>query len=72
MNQKIIVYTNKDLPYSTGNYTQYVLTTCNKNILKILYIYIDIYIDIYRYNWITLLYTWNRQNTVNQLYFNKI
>ena len=47
MNQKIIVYTNKDLPYSTGNYTQYVLTTCNKNILKILYIYIDIYIDIY-------------------------
>ena len=25
--------------------------------------------DIYMYNWITLLYTWN---IVNQLYFNKI
>ena len=24
------------------------------------------------YNWITLLYTWNEHNTVNQLYSNKI
>ena len=27
---------------------------------------------MYIYNWITLLYTWNLHNTVNQLYFNKI
>ena len=27
---------------------------------------------MYMYNWFTLLYTWNRQNIVNQLYSNKI
>jgi len=25
----------------------------------------------YVHNWITLLYTWNLHNTVNQLHFNK-
>ena len=27
---------------------------------------------MYVYNWITLLYTWNQHNIVNQLYSNKI
>ena len=26
---------------------------------------------MYMYNWITLLYTWNWHNIVNQLYLNK-
>ena len=45
---------NKDLLYSTRNYTQYFVITYNgkeseKNM----------------YNWITVLYIWNQHNAVN-------
>ena len=59
---------NKDLLYSTENYTQYFVITYNgrectkKTICR--------YRDIDMYNWITLLYIRNQHN-VNQLYFNK-
>ena len=59
---------NKDLLYSTGNYTQYFVITYNgrecpkKTICR--------YRDIDMYSWITLLYIRNQHN-VNQLYFNK-
>ena len=44
---------NKDLRYSIGNYTQYLIITYNgKESEK------RIYMGIYMYNWITLLYTW--------------
>ena len=28
-------------------------------------------VDVYMYNWFTLLYTWNQHNIVDQLYSNK-
>ena len=51
---------NKILLYSTGNYIQY--PGINHNGKEC----------IYMYNWITLLYSRNLHNIVNQLYFNKI
>ena len=46
------VITNKDLLYSTGNYTQYfVITYKGKEYEKNRYICM--------YNWTTLLHTWN-------------
>ena len=51
---------NKVLLYSTGNYIQY--PKINHNGKKCVYIY----------NWITLLYSRNLHNNVNQLYFNEI
>ena len=49
---------NKDLLYSTGNYSQYPVITVNgkESEEEYIYIYIHIYI-IYIYNRITLLYT---------------
>ena len=56
--------TNKDLLHSPGNYTQYfVITYKGKESEKNRYIFMC--------NWITLLYTWNEHNIINQLYFNK-
>ena len=53
---------NKILLYSTGNYIQYtVINHSGKE-----------YEKEYIYNRITLLYTRNKLNIVNQLYFNKI
>ena len=45
--------TKRDLLHSTGNSTQYSITTLlGKEFLKE-------EIHVYEYNWITLLYTWN-------------
>ena len=41
---------NKDLLYSTGNYTQYLVITYNGKESEKEYIYIRIYIYIYMYN----------------------
>ena len=50
--------TNKNLLYSTENYTQYpVITYDGREWNKTICVYIYIY--IYVYNWITLLYTWS-------------
>ena len=49
----------------TGNYIQYLIINCNRKEMKRVYRYI--YIHMYMYNWITLLYTWNEHNIVNQL-----
>ena len=55
---------NKVLLYSTENYIQYPKINHNgkKNVKKCIYIY----------NWITLLYSRNLHNKVNQLYFKEI
>ena len=52
--------TNKDLLYSTGNYTQYLIITYKGKEFE----------EEYAYNWITLLYSWKQGNIENQLYFN--
>ena len=39
---------SKDLPYSTGNYIQYLVITCNGKESEKEYIYIYIYIYIYK------------------------
>ena len=53
---------NKVLLYNTGNYIQYPVINCNgKEYEKEC---------IYMYNWVTLLYTRNWYNIVNQLYVN--
>ena len=66
MNMYTLLYlkwiTSKVLLYNTGN--SLCLMLCNnlngeKNLKKNKYMYM--------YNWITLLYTWNYQNFVNQL-----
>ena len=55
---------NKYSLHSRGNYMQYLVITYNgKNCGKK---NIDIY--IYMYAQITLLYTWDQHNIVNQLY----
>ena len=54
---------NKNLLYSTGNYTQYLLITYNGKESKREYTHTYIW-----YNWIILLYT---RNNENQLYFNQ-
>ena len=44
---------NKDLLYSTGNYTQYFVITCmGKNLKKKIYIYVCVYVCIYIYIYI--------------------
>ena len=54
---------NQDLLHCTENSTQYsVIIYMGKESEKI---------DMYMYNWITLLYIKNYHNTVNQLHFNK-
>ena len=54
----------EDLLYSTGNSTQYsVMVYVGEESEKEWCVYI--------YNWITLLYSRNYHNMVNQLYFNK-
>ena len=50
-----------DLLYSTGNYTGYLIITCNVKEYEKVFMYI--------YGWITLLY---QQNILNQLYLNKV
>ena len=52
---------NKVLQYSTGNYIQSPGWTMMENNIKK---------NIYIYKWITLLYSRNWHNTVNQLYLN--
>ena len=55
---------NKVLMYSTRNYIQYlVINHKGKEYLKKECMYL--------YNWVTLLYSRDRYNIVNQLYFNK-
>ena len=55
---------NEDLLYSIGNSTQNsVIIYMGKNMKKNW--------CVYMYNWVTLLYSRNYYNTVNQLYFNK-
>ena len=60
---------NGDLVYCTGNSTQYsvIIYMWKQSEKKNVYVYIYIYIYIYK---ITLLYSGNYHNTVNQLYFN--
>ena len=54
---------NKVLLSITGNYIQYLMIQHNaKEYIK----------WIYMYNWITMLYSRNEYNMVNQLYFKKI
>ena len=58
-----VEWINKVLLYSTGNYIQYPVINHNtKEYLKNC---------IYVYNRVTLLYSRDWQNIVNQLYFNK-
>ena len=65
MHTTIYKITNKDLLYSTGNYTQYIVITCKgkeseKEYVSVyIYIYMCVYICIYMYICITesLLYT---------------
>ena len=57
--------TNKDL-YSTGDYIQYLVIAYNRKESEK-----NIYVCMYIYNWITLLYTWNLHNIVNQLYLSQ-
>ena len=53
---------NKVLLYSTGNYIQYLVINHNGKEYKKECIYV--------YNWVTLPYSRNEYNIVNQLYFN--
>ena len=55
---------NKVLLYSTGNYIQYSMMKHNRKEYE--------KECIYMYNWVTLLYSRNRHNTVIQLYLNPI
>ena len=49
--------------YSTGNSLQYLVINCNVKEYKK---------NIYLYNYITLLYSRSKQNSVNKLYFSII
>ena len=50
--------TNRDLLYSTGNYTQYhIITYREKNLKKSVYIYIYIHTHTHVYSGIVVLYT---------------
>ena len=66
---------NDDLLYSTGNSTQYSVIICGKRVWKRMDVCTCITEslccteEIYMYNWITLLYSRNDHNLINQLYF---
>ena len=51
---------NKGILYSTGNYPLYLIIIYEKRIRS------RIYMCVYIYNWITLMYTGNQCNFINQ------